>query len=62
MNFTHPPHPINVATLPCESQNTENVILVNVTTNFDSLKNVHTFLTSRLTTSGTRIGDLVVSY
>jgi len=27
MNFTHPPHPINVATLPCESQNTENVIL-----------------------------------
>jgi len=23
----HPPHLINVATLPCESQNTENVIL-----------------------------------
>jgi len=27
MNFIHPPHLINVAKLPCESQNTENVIL-----------------------------------
>jgi len=26
----HPPHLISVATLPCESQNTENVILQRV--------------------------------
>jgi len=32
----HPPHLINVATLPCESQNTENVIL-----QWDSTKKLH---------------------
>jgi len=34
----HPPHVINVATLPCESQNTENVILQRDITKQNSIK------------------------
>ena len=34
----HPPHLINVATLPCESQNTENVILPRDNTNENCIR------------------------
>ena len=38
------------------------VILINMTTKFRQFKKFHTCLTSRLTTSGARIGDLVVLF
>ena len=38
MNELHPPYLINVATLPCESQNTENIILQGDITKENSIR------------------------